>query len=300
MPDLSDLVGGPPAAAGGRQVLRGRVARAPGSLGDSMEVLVPGFSGVLSYAVPAQNWTARGSALPAAGASCLVVLDSDNDAFVPVYDSGPDPGAGLVWVGPDAPADGESLWIDTDEVAASGQTFVPLGGLSGQYLTKLSNADGDVGWKTLDRGTIVGRWAATNTAVAAPVAYNFGVAANRLLLSSAAQAYMVEQGDNVSIKLLKAGVYRVNLEVLTTSSVANQRQDVNLRKNNTIVRESLGYTQGAAVAAYVHHTIDFVDSFAVNDLVAAWAGGSSSGYTTYADSGGIYTHLQIVYQGPYQ
>jgi hypothetical protein len=146
---------------------------------------------------------------------------------------------------------------------------------------------------------IFGRWGATNTGVAAPVQLNFGNPANRHILNSAAQAYLVEHSDNASIKVLKAGIYRVTAQLLTTSSVANQRQDANLRKNNGIVCESVGYTQGAAVASYVRHAMTHIDNFAVNDLIAVWIGSGSSGYSTYADpSPYIYTNLHVEYLGP--
>ncbi len=76
---------------------RGRVTRAPSSAADSMDVHIWGWPRSQSYTVPATNWSPRpnpvlddvGGAgppvLPNEGASCLIVFDHVDDAWVPVW-----------------------------------------------------------------------------------------------------------------------------------------------------------------------------------------------------------------------
>jgi hypothetical protein len=45
-----------------------------------------------------------------------------------------------------APVATNVLWVDTDD---PGDAVIPVGGTTGQYLTKSSNSDYDTGWTTL-------------------------------------------------------------------------------------------------------------------------------------------------------
>jgi hypothetical protein len=45
-----------------------------------------------------------------------------------------------------APVSTTVLWVDTDD---PGDAVIPVGGTTGQYLTKSSNSDYDTGWTSL-------------------------------------------------------------------------------------------------------------------------------------------------------
>lgn len=117
MADISQLLN-----PGGRDtppplsVLRGIITRAPLSDTDSLHVSVPSYALDLSYEVPAGQWVPRGASLPAYGTFCVLLIDSDGDAWLGAYDGtnefgggggggaefppGGDPGEVLTWVGP--------------------------------------------------------------------------------------------------------------------------------------------------------------------------------------------------------
>jgi hypothetical protein len=81
---LEELIGGPTYASNAEpQVLRGKIKRAPLDIADSLTVVVPGYSVDLDYEVPAGQWS--GSVAPA-DTWCLLVLDSDGDAWVPLIE----------------------------------------------------------------------------------------------------------------------------------------------------------------------------------------------------------------------
>jgi hypothetical protein len=137
-PDISQLVSQPLDTAARRQVLRAVISRAPVDDTDSLEAVVPGFASHLSYEVEPTNWVPRGSTLPTLGALCLLVLDSDGDAWMTSY-AGPNdfgsgsvgagppgpqgpPGAVLVFEQPNEPPVGQpvgAMWIDTDAVPST-------------------------------------------------------------------------------------------------------------------------------------------------------------------------------------
>ena len=64
---------------------RGEVAVAPTSEAQALMVVIGDITRQYGIEVPAGNWGARGSALPVAGDTCLVVFDNVGDAFVPVW-----------------------------------------------------------------------------------------------------------------------------------------------------------------------------------------------------------------------
>jgi hypothetical protein len=82
---LDELIGGPDHLEH-IQVLRGRVKRAPSSATDSMTVVIPAYSEDQDYEIPSGQWTPRGPTPPAVGTWCVVLLDSDGDAWVPTLD----------------------------------------------------------------------------------------------------------------------------------------------------------------------------------------------------------------------
>jgi microcystin-dependent protein len=83
-----------PAQHSDRATMRGQIVRAPTAATDSLFVVVPGLSLAFPYEVPTGQWETAQN-LPAAGASCLVVLDDKGDAWVPLWD-GMIPGGGGV------------------------------------------------------------------------------------------------------------------------------------------------------------------------------------------------------------
>jgi len=64
------------------KVARGQVARAPSSTTESLFVLTPGFSLAYPYEIPAGQWQARGTTLPALGAECAIAFDDKGDGWV--------------------------------------------------------------------------------------------------------------------------------------------------------------------------------------------------------------------------
>lgn len=64
------------------QAYRGRVAKVGATVDDPISVVLPNFSNHAPFEVPANQW--NGSAVPAVGAKCLVILDDEGDAWVPV------------------------------------------------------------------------------------------------------------------------------------------------------------------------------------------------------------------------
>ena len=85
--------GGPaPSQSSDQRSVRATVARAPASPGDSLFVVVPGFSLALPYEVITGRWE-QAANLPAAGADCLIVFDDDGDAWCPLWE-GMVPGGG--------------------------------------------------------------------------------------------------------------------------------------------------------------------------------------------------------------
>jgi hypothetical protein len=81
MTDISVLSGGPAHAGPRPSIARGRVVKAPATLGDSMTVTLENYSSQLEYEVPATNWLS-GAVLPTNGAVCLVMFDDDGDTWV--------------------------------------------------------------------------------------------------------------------------------------------------------------------------------------------------------------------------
>jgi hypothetical protein len=61
---------------------RGRVTKVGATVDDPIEIVIPNFSASAKYEVPAAQWS--GSVVPAVGAVCLVILDDEGDAWVPV------------------------------------------------------------------------------------------------------------------------------------------------------------------------------------------------------------------------
>ena len=101
--------GGPaPQQASERTTALGRIARAPASNSDSLIVVTPGLSLAFPFEVIAGRWE-TGVTLPAVGAECLVVLDDNGDAWVPLWEGlesggGSDGGGGVGPPGPEGPA----------------------------------------------------------------------------------------------------------------------------------------------------------------------------------------------------
>lgn len=84
MTDLSTLLGG---SDGGEELpkrLYGLVSRAPADETDSMSVIVPSFSVEHSFEVLSGHWMPRAQ-LPVINDQCLVILDENEDAWVPVW-----------------------------------------------------------------------------------------------------------------------------------------------------------------------------------------------------------------------
>jgi len=84
---ISDLR--PMTAGGGgdpppSQSYLGRVARTPTSDQDNLIVVIPDFSQMFPKTVPPGQWI-HGSSLPPINAQCLVVLDENDDAWVPLW-----------------------------------------------------------------------------------------------------------------------------------------------------------------------------------------------------------------------
>jgi hypothetical protein len=78
--------------------VRAQIVRAPADADDGM--VVRGVGDPHSYEIPPGNWAPRSTAnLPVAGASCVVVLDSMGDAWVPTW-SGPGDAGGTGPAGP--------------------------------------------------------------------------------------------------------------------------------------------------------------------------------------------------------
>ena len=65
--------------------MRGQIARAPASADDALFVVIPGLSLAFPYEVPSGQWETAQN-LPVVGAACLVVLDDNGDAWVPLWD----------------------------------------------------------------------------------------------------------------------------------------------------------------------------------------------------------------------
>jgi hypothetical protein len=129
---LDELIGGPDriVGAGDVQVLRGRIQRAPVSNIDSMTVVVPAYSEEHDYEIPATQWLPRSTVPPVAGTWCVVVIDSDGDAWVPVIEGTTDFGSGgaggkIVVVGslPVSGSDGDEVFLTAD-----GAEYVWYGG----------------------------------------------------------------------------------------------------------------------------------------------------------------------------
>jgi hypothetical protein len=77
-----DAYGDRPGGAPRPIAMRCRVVDAPATSGDSMTVRA--VNSGHDYDVPAGQWTVS-TALPVAGAFCLVLIDDDGDAWVPIY-----------------------------------------------------------------------------------------------------------------------------------------------------------------------------------------------------------------------
>ena len=86
MGDLSELAGNPTDVASPLgKTERGYVKKPPASNSDAMVVAVQDFSGEHVFTVPAGQWEPRGTELPVADAKCLIVFDSRDDAWVPMW-----------------------------------------------------------------------------------------------------------------------------------------------------------------------------------------------------------------------
>ena len=99
--DFRTMVAGGPSTPTPGQAFRGKVARAPASDTDNLIVVLPDFSLAFPRTVPAGQWE-HAANLPALGAGCLVVLDENDDAWVPLWE-GMQPGGGGT-EGPPGPA----------------------------------------------------------------------------------------------------------------------------------------------------------------------------------------------------
>lgn len=89
MPNLSQLLNAPTrstGAAGGMNVLRCVIRRAPASADDSLEAISQGYTAEASYEIPASNW-ARLGPLPSLNEACLVAIDDMGDAYLVLYAS---------------------------------------------------------------------------------------------------------------------------------------------------------------------------------------------------------------------
>jgi hypothetical protein len=120
---LDDLVGGPErTVSGGSDVLRARVVVPPTDLTDGMTVVVPSFSTEHDYEVPAGQWMPRsGSAMPQRDDWCVLVIDADGDAWVPVIEG-------------------------VSEFGGAGGADFPTGGVPGEVLTYVGPTPDDVDW----------------------------------------------------------------------------------------------------------------------------------------------------------
>ena len=77
MSDLAGLIATP---EGPRPPVQGLIHRAPASVGDTVRVLVPGFSGDHFYEV--DHWDPRGVALPQVGDKALLIFDEDGEPWL--------------------------------------------------------------------------------------------------------------------------------------------------------------------------------------------------------------------------
>ena len=83
--DFRTMVAGGPGDPQAGQAYKGRIARTPVNDADSLIVVLPDFSMAFPRTVPAAQWE-HAANLPALNADCLVVLDENNDAWVPLWD----------------------------------------------------------------------------------------------------------------------------------------------------------------------------------------------------------------------
>jgi hypothetical protein len=81
MPDLSDLVTGD-ADDLEPMAYRGRVTKVGATVNDPIEVVLVHWSATHPFEVPAEQWV--GTVVPTVGKKCLVILDDEGDAWVPV------------------------------------------------------------------------------------------------------------------------------------------------------------------------------------------------------------------------
>ena len=104
--DFRTVVAGGPGDTTPGQCYRGRIARTPASDADSLIVVLPDFSMAFPRTVPSAQWE-HASNLPVLNASCLVVLDENDDAWVPLWEgmiAGAAGDTNTVWSGEGAPS----------------------------------------------------------------------------------------------------------------------------------------------------------------------------------------------------
>jgi hypothetical protein len=83
---IDELVGGPDHEVE-PVVLRARIVVPPTDVSSGMTVIIPGYSDEHDYEIAPGQWTPRsGSVMPTRGTWCLVTIDSDGDAWVPVIE----------------------------------------------------------------------------------------------------------------------------------------------------------------------------------------------------------------------
>ena len=118
MPDISTLLSsGPPAAQTKRsQVLRGQVARTATSVDEPLSVISLSMSYWQDYVVAPGHWMQVGP-LPVKGDSCLILLDEDGDAHVPLYGTAGTEGGG-------GPGSGDKTYVHTQASANTVWTVV--------------------------------------------------------------------------------------------------------------------------------------------------------------------------------
>jgi hypothetical protein len=84
---LAELTGGP-SYSSRSVVLRARVTRAPATPADALSVVALNYSSGHDYEVPAGQWWPYGTDVPVVGSTCVLLLDDDGDAWVPIWSPG--------------------------------------------------------------------------------------------------------------------------------------------------------------------------------------------------------------------